>query len=126
MDRTFRSNESERVRAVGKSGDERSAIGSTTNVRNPATSASIDQRHGHPRMTLYLTMIAAVAALGGLLFGFDTGVIGGAMLFIVLQMLSHASKLKGVRAERWPSPSYNRECPRIVIKPILLLKAPKC
>ncbi len=28
-------------------------------------------------------MIAAVAALGGLLFGFDTGVIAGAMLFIV-------------------------------------------
>jgi sugar porter (SP) family MFS transporter len=31
----------------------------------------------------YITMIAAVAALGGLLFGFDTGVIAGAMLFIV-------------------------------------------
>ena len=28
-------------------------------------------------------MIAAVAALGGLLFGFDTGIIAGAMLFIV-------------------------------------------
>src|SRR5208283_4315992 len=35
------------------------------------------------RATLYITMIAAVAALGGLLFGFDTGIIAGAMLFIV-------------------------------------------
>ena len=38
---------------------------------------------GRSRTTLYITMIAAVAALGGLLFGFDTGVIAGAMLFIV-------------------------------------------
>ena len=38
---------------------------------------------GRSRVTLYITLIAAVAALGGLLFGFDTGVIAGAMLFIV-------------------------------------------
>ncbi len=38
---------------------------------------------GRSRATLYITLIAAVAALGGLLFGFDTGVIAGAMLFIV-------------------------------------------
>ena len=42
-----------------------------------------DQREEHPGATLYITLIAAVAAIGGLLFGFDTGVIAGAMLFIV-------------------------------------------
>lgn len=34
-------------------------------------------------MKLYVILISAVAALGGLLFGFDTGVIAGAMLFII-------------------------------------------
>jgi MFS transporter, SP family, galactose:H+ symporter len=38
---------------------------------------------GRSRAAFYITLIAAVAALGGLLFGFDTGVIAGAMLFIV-------------------------------------------
>ena len=40
-------------------------------------------RHQGRALTLYITLIAGVAALGGLLCGFDTGVIAGAMLFIV-------------------------------------------
>jgi len=44
-------------------------------------------------MNFYL--IAAVAALGGLLFGYDTGVISGALLFI-RQVMSLSSTLQGV------------------------------
>jgi SP family galactose:H+ symporter-like MFS transporter len=49
----------------------------------PSVAASSTVKDGRPNATLYITMIAAVAALGGLLFGFDTGIIAGAMLFIV-------------------------------------------
>jgi SP family galactose:H+ symporter-like MFS transporter len=55
---------------------------SPTTVRSSLSEAS-KSSDGHPEPTLYITMIAAVAGLGGLLFGFDTGIIAGAMLFIV-------------------------------------------
>jgi sugar porter (SP) family MFS transporter len=44
---------------------------------------------------MYFYFIAAVAALGGLLFGYDTGVISGALLFI-RQVMSLSSTLQGV------------------------------
>jgi MFS transporter, SP family, major inositol transporter len=49
-------------------------------VQEPGRLAQPERPSG---ATLYVTLIAAVAALGGLLFGFDTGVIAGAILFIV-------------------------------------------
>ena len=40
-------------------------------------------------------MIAAVAALGGLLFGYDTGVISGALLFI-RKVMSLSATMQGI------------------------------
>jgi sugar porter (SP) family MFS transporter len=44
---------------------------------------------------MYFYVIAAVAALGGLLFGYDTGVISGALLFI-RQVMSLSPTMQGV------------------------------
>jgi MFS family permease len=44
---------------------------------------------------MYFYLIAAVAALGGLLFGYDTGVISGALLFI-RQVMSLSPTMQGL------------------------------
>jgi sugar porter (SP) family MFS transporter len=45
--------------------------------------------------TMYFYLISAVAALGGLLFGYDTGVISGALLFI-RHVMSLSPTLQGI------------------------------
>ena len=63
---------------------------------------------------MYFYLISAVAALGGLLFGYDTGVISGALLFIRQVMslsppsraLSSRSRSRAPRSgPRWPATS---------------------
>src|ERR1700755_1085767 len=47
------------------------------------------------RTVMYFYITAGVAALGGLLFGYDTGVISGALLFI-RQVMSLSPTLQGI------------------------------
>jgi hypothetical protein len=42
------------------------------------------------RANYFVRITAAIAALAGLLFGFDTGVISGAILFSSLQQLKNS------------------------------------
>src|SRR5271156_163848 len=67
----------ERTSDASRADEKISPSGAFRSIETPPGS---DRR---PPTTLYITLIAAVAALGVLLFGFDTGVIAGAMLFIV-------------------------------------------
>jgi MFS family permease len=85
MERILSGNESQPLSAARTGGDGDAAgsgvgIGNSPPILQPR---GFDQPEKHSRIVLYITLIAAVAALGGLLFGFDTGVIAGAMLFIV-------------------------------------------
>jgi len=68
------------VASTSEAGDEK--ISPSGAPRSTVKEAPLSS-DGRSRANLYITLIAAVAALGGLLFGFDTGVIAGAMLFIV-------------------------------------------
>jgi hypothetical protein len=64
---------------------------------------------------MYLAMLAAAAALGGLLFGYDTGVISGALLFLRIAFhLSHLMQGVQPAAPRspasWPTGSGGARC----------------
>src|ERR1700735_970241 len=55
----------------------------------------ITVNHNERGRPMYFYLIASVAALGGLLFGYDTGVISGALLFI-RQVMSLSPTMQGV------------------------------
>ncbi len=52
---------------------------------NPAETSASHSRAAEAQGTAFVYMAAAFAALGGLLFGYDTGVISGAVIFITKQ-----------------------------------------
>src|SRR3984885_4264133 len=55
----------------------------------------ITVNHNERGRPMYFYLIASVAALGGLLFGYDTGVISGALLFI-RQVMALSPTMQGV------------------------------
>ena len=46
---------------------------------------NLNEKEKRSRLTTYVLVASAIAAVGGILFGFDTGVISGAILFIAKQ-----------------------------------------
>jgi MFS family permease len=84
MEKILPANEVWRLSTLKSVGDDiRGTITELGNSARLALSSKLADQPGHPKAPLYTTLIAVVAALGGLLFGFDTGVIAGAMLFVV-------------------------------------------